>query len=102
MINELVANAIEHAFPNGGGRIEVRLVREDDEPVLIVRDNGAGFAEAQSESIGLSTAQRLVAAAGGQLTRTDADSGTSWTIRLPPTSLPGATEETTRAAPVRG
>jgi two-component sensor histidine kinase len=102
VINELVANAIEHAFPNGGGRIEVRLVREDDEPVLIVRDNGAGFAEAQSESIGLSTAQRLVAAAGGQLTRTDADSGTSWTIRLPPTTEPGATEKTTRAAPVPG
>jgi two-component sensor histidine kinase len=100
--NELVANAIEHAFANDGGSIEIRLVRENNGPVLIVRDNGAGFAELQSESVGLSVAHRLVAAAGGQLTRTDADSGTSWTIRLPPTSEPGAIEKTRRAAPVRG
>ena len=98
--NELVANAIEHAFANDAGRIEVRLVRDDDEPVLIVRDNGVGFAEMQPESIGLSVAHRLIAAAGGQLARNDADSGTSWTIRLPPTSEQGATEEPTRAASV--
>jgi len=81
--NELVANAIEHAFPAGGGRIEVRLAHEDDGPALIVCDNGAGFGDTQPESIGLSVAHRLIAAAGGELTRTESESGTSWSIKLP-------------------
>lgn len=83
VVNELVANALEHAFPKAGGRIEVRVAREEGSVVLIVADNGVGFSEAEHETVGLGVADRLVAAAGGKLSRLPASEGTRWSIRLP-------------------
>ena len=95
VVNELVANSVEHAFPEGGGRIEVRLMREHGKPVLIIADNGAGFSEAQPESIGLGVVDRLIAAAGGKLARMHAESGTRWSIMLPPSSADTTKRELT-------
>jgi two-component sensor histidine kinase len=94
VVNELVANSVEHAFPGDGGRIEVRLVREEGRPVLLVADSGAGFSEAQPESIGLGVIDRLVTGAGGKLARIDAESGTCWSIALSQPSAEAPERET--------
>jgi PAS domain S-box-containing protein len=44
IINELVSNALKHAFPVGaGGAIRIRLHPQGDRMVLAVSDNGIGF-----------------------------------------------------------
>lgn len=82
VVNELVANAIEHAFGPTGGRIEVRLARGAEGPVLTVADNGKGFAGAQPESIGLAGIGPLVSSIGGTMAL-KSERGTVWTIALP-------------------
>jgi two-component sensor histidine kinase len=60
IINELISNAMQHAFPpgSGGGEIWVELdTRADGQIVLTVRDNGSGLSPdidpARSPSLGL-------------------------------------------------
>jgi two-component sensor histidine kinase len=44
MVNELVSNALKHAFPESrGGRIHVGLVPDDGRYRLVVEDDGKGF-----------------------------------------------------------
>jgi two-component sensor histidine kinase len=70
--NELVTNAIKHAFPNReAGRIAVRLRRMDENSVaLSVTDNGAPLvthAQKFSGGIGLSLVARLADQLAGEL-----------------------------------
>jgi two-component sensor histidine kinase len=84
VVNELVANAAEHAFGAAGGRIDVRLAEAADGGVEIaVADDGAGFTEPETPSVGLSVSRRLVQQVGGTLTPSSGAGGTTWTIRLP-------------------
>jgi two-component sensor histidine kinase/DNA-binding NarL/FixJ family response regulator len=58
IVNELIANALKHGFPNGRkGSIQVCLSEKDRDTTLQVRDNGIGFPAAvdfrQSRSLGL-------------------------------------------------
>ena len=83
-INELVANAVEHAFGPQGGRIDVRLQQAAGGVEAVVADNGGGFGAPGPESIGLSVVEQLVATAGGSLSRAVPEGGgTVWTILLP-------------------
>lgn len=43
IVNEAVLNAHKHAFPCGGGRVELKLRRRGRQFELTVRDNGNGF-----------------------------------------------------------
>ncbi|HYO51870.1 PAS domain S-box protein [Archangium sp.] len=44
IVNELVSNALKHAFPNGRrGEVRVALRREGEDVILEVADNGIGF-----------------------------------------------------------
>jgi two-component sensor histidine kinase len=75
--NELVSNAIKHAFPDReAGRIAVRLRRMDENSVaLSVTDNGAPLltqAQRSSGGIGLSLVARLADQLAGEL-RVDAE-----------------------------
>ena len=86
-VNELVANAAEHAFPDSrAGHITVRLFERNGDqaacPVVSVSDDGCGFKGVRPESAGLSFVERLVRGAGGVLARSGA-SGTEWEIALP-------------------
>jgi two-component sensor histidine kinase len=66
VLNELMQNAVDHAFPEGtqGAQVSVRLHREGDHVVVEVVDNGAGLPESFSlergQGLGLSIVHALV------------------------------------------
>lgn len=84
VVNELLANAVEHAFGNGPGRLQVVLCKEGTNAFLIeIRDNGRGYGRASRDSIGLHTARRLIASIGGSLQMfSPAGHGTTWRISV--------------------
>ena len=43
LVNELVTNAVKHAFPKGEGRVLLRIERMGDQIELTVADDGAGM-----------------------------------------------------------
>lgn len=53
MLQPLVENAIYHGmeFMDGDGEIEIRAVRDGEELLLTIRDNGLGMTEEQVESL---------------------------------------------------
>ncbi|MCX9077913.1 MAG: PAS domain S-box protein, partial [Candidatus Methanoperedens sp.] len=96
IINELVSNALKHAFPDGrSGQIVIEFRASSDKSlVLMVRDNGVGFPEGlnvfKTESLGL----QLVTSLAGQLNATiglKQEGGTSFEIRFVVVE-PGANE----------
>jgi len=64
VLTELVQNAVEHAFPAGAGRIDVRVQRRESRLALVVADDGRGLPEgfvlATSTSLGLQIVRTLV------------------------------------------
>jgi two-component system, sensor histidine kinase PdtaS len=64
VLTELVQNAVEHGFPTGSGRIDVRVERSDDRLEVRVEDDGRGLPEgfdlAASPRLGLSIVRTLV------------------------------------------
>jgi two-component sensor histidine kinase len=68
ILNELMQNAVDHAFPREGdrreGNVRVHLAREDNEVVVDVVDDGVGLPERfsleSSKGLGLSIVQALV------------------------------------------
>lgn len=85
VINELVANALEHAFEKPPGRIRISAAPDDSGGMTIrVEDNGRGFQGTAPESVGLAVARRLTSWIGGALSLASAPSGgTTWTISIP-------------------
>jgi len=85
IINELVSNALEHAFPDGRvGEIRVRLVALDPSRFeLIVEDDGVGlppgFDVDGSETLGLQLVGLLVKQLDGTI-RAEANGGTRFEI----------------------
>lgn len=85
IINELVTNALQHAFlPGQRGEIIVKLERAEDKRfILTVKDNGRGlpadFDLNHSESLGLEIVKILVNQLGGSLRVTTAP-GTEFQI----------------------
>jgi PAS domain S-box-containing protein len=72
ILNELISNALKHAFPNGrAGSIRVELRQQpDDQIVLIVSDNGIGIplSDTPSGSLGLELVNLLAEQLSGSLT----------------------------------
>ena len=71
IVNELVTNAIKHAFPEGVGAIEVTYELAEGRGRLVVADDGRGLPTSYESSGGVG--RRLISAlakqAGGKLTR---------------------------------
>jgi two-component sensor histidine kinase/PAS domain-containing protein len=70
ILNELLVNAIRHAWPDGGpGKIEVGMSRRDGRWLLRVADDGQGFPEPVDilhvSSLGLRIVRLLAEQAGG-------------------------------------
>jgi two-component sensor histidine kinase len=84
VLNELVSNALKHAFPNGRkGSISVRLVAEEGRVELAVRDDGVGLPDPlPSGTLGLKLVRVLVEQLGGTVAFESA-SGTTVRVRFP-------------------
>lgn len=87
IVNELVTNALKHAFPHGSGSIRVSFDVEGDQGVLAVANDGCGVAAA-SPRPGGGLGSRLLAALSDQLAGTltrDAahQPGTRHVVRFP-------------------
>jgi PAS domain S-box-containing protein len=87
LINELVSNALKHAFPEGRkGKVTVALDCIENDYRLIVSDDGVGFAAkteiGKSNSLGLKLVASLTDQLGGQLELCHAV-GTKFTITFP-------------------
>ena len=85
LVNELVTNALKHAFPGGrSGTITVRLEAAGDGARLTVGDDGAGMtAPAREGGLGQSLVGMLVRQIGGGETTATGPGGTARTIDIP-------------------
>jgi PAS domain S-box-containing protein len=87
IVNELVTNALKHAFPSGGpGRIIIELHRSENKIELRVSDDGAGFParaeSSESEGLGLGIVHMMTAQLKGEIERSGGP-GTTFVIRAP-------------------
>jgi two-component sensor histidine kinase/FixJ family two-component response regulator len=86
VVNELLSNALKHAFPDGRrGRVEVRVTREGTGgATLVVQDDGVG-AGAVSEKDSWSGGKILQAVVGQLKAKMDvrSENGTIVTVRVP-------------------
>jgi two-component system, sensor histidine kinase PdtaS len=86
IVNELLANALKHAFPNGRrGTIAVRLRRLDGGACeLTLRDNGVGMPDAEAGgggTLGMQLVRALLQQIGGEL-QIHVDGGTEIVLRF--------------------
>lgn len=87
MVNELVTNAIRHAFPDQrSGTIDVSLAREGDGIRISVADNGVGVPPgldpAATSTLGLTLSSMLAAQIGGALEMVSTPDGTTFSVRF--------------------
>jgi len=90
ILNELITNAVKHAFPNGrGGEIQIALACSGSDLItLTVADNGIGStatgASQESTSLGLRIVDILRRQLDGEVQReTGPETGLSVTIKFP-------------------
>jgi two-component sensor histidine kinase len=91
VLNELMQNAVDHAFPSANGRVEgnvwIRLDRVDDDIVVEVRDDGLGlpdrFSLSAGRGLGLSIVEALVTSELGGSIEMTGERGTTVTVRVP-------------------
>jgi len=86
IVNELVSNALKHAFRGRqGGTVTIRLQRDEADFLLTVRDDGVGLAgdidPAVTETLGLQLVTTLTRQLGGKLS-VFRDEGTRFEIRF--------------------
>ena len=86
IVNELVTNAIKHAFPpDATGDIQVRFGCEHgDVCELVVSDNGTGIepGKEMSDSLGMELVESLVGQLGGKMA-VSSNGGSSFSITFP-------------------
>ena len=87
IVNELVSNALEHAFPGDrSGTVRVALTRTNGAARLVVEDDGVGAPDPAaietSDTLGLKLVRGLVQQLGGDLTVT-VPAGLRFTITFP-------------------
>lgn len=85
VINELLLNALEHAFTEQKrGKIEISLGQSVRESIVLVRDNGRGLPKSYQMGLGLEIAQTLVAEdLHGRLKFNQPEKGTEVSVRFP-------------------
>ncbi len=93
---EAIANAVKHS---GASEIDVRGRRQDEDLVVVVRDNGAGGV--RLEGTGIRGITDRAEAVGGTLSvRSEPGAGTEITVTIPSATI-GLIDEARRGVPVR-
>lgn len=98
LVNELTTNAIKHAFPNGSGRIMLRVEQVGDQIEFIVSDDGVGMKDKDlvksPEKRGSDYVAIFVRQLGGTIVPSkQAPIGTTIRIRLPLLLVPSGGAE---------
>jgi two-component sensor histidine kinase len=84
IINELVTNAIKHAFPNHrAGRIRVVFETHEDHWCLTVEDDGSGFDDRCNAGMGQDLVKGLSRQLGGDLRVKSTKSGSTFRLSIP-------------------
>ncbi|TPW31380.1 PAS domain-containing protein [Pararhizobium mangrovi] len=86
LLNEIITNAMQHAFAeDAGGTIAVRTSQDGENCILAIEDNGKGFESGTvwEHSFGRRLIDSLVRQIGGYLEWSDAKPGTRATITFP-------------------
>jgi len=83
IVNELVTNAVKHAFGRDGGRISIGFTPEIAEGVLTVGDNGRGLQAPRPGSSGAGLIESLTRQIGGRLAINSSENGTLVTVHFP-------------------
>ncbi len=86
IVNELVSNALKHAFPEGrSGIVKISLREKDDALYLDVSDNGIGFEESTENIMNKSFGYKLINTFRSQLDADlilDGSDGTSVSLKI--------------------
>lgn len=84
IVNELVTNALKHAFPSDSdGIVVVSLRREQRILSLVVKDNGIGCPVVKTEGVGSRLMRLFVQQLGATISWTDAEPGCSVRCLIP-------------------
>jgi PAS domain S-box-containing protein len=87
VINEVVTNAVKHAYADGRpGRVRVEARRDGDRAIITVADDGPGMplpSSGGSDGLGSRLIRRLSRQVGAETAWSDASPGTRVTISLP-------------------
>ena len=85
IVNELVTNALKHAFPEGrAGIVRVEFtIAPGGEARLCVRDDGVGMGPTRPGSSGTELVRRLVDQVGGKMARAEQARGTGFCVFFP-------------------
>lgn len=86
VVNELIGNAVKHAFPEGaGGTVAVRLRQADGTAEIVVADDGVGFPrpEADLRGFGLTIAHLMCRQLGAELVFQRVQPGVCAVVTLP-------------------
>jgi len=80
IVNEIITNAVKHAFPNGNGTINVRLRKRAARIHLAVWDDGQGIRKDNSRKsgIGMRIVSDLVKQLRGELRKRTGERGTAF------------------------
>jgi two-component sensor histidine kinase len=74
IVNELVTNAVQHAYPKGGtGTIHVLLAKDEDHYHVEVRDSGSGFPAEIRKSLGMTLVEMLSRQINATVERSDGE-----------------------------
>jgi two-component sensor histidine kinase len=88
-VNELVVNALRHAFPGGRcGAVRVTIARNGGQLRIVVADNGVGLPDGYQGGIGfgMKLVRMMTAKVGGTLL-VDSNAGARFTLTVPMASL---------------
>ena len=84
ILNELVSNALKHAFPIGHGEILLELEEKEGQVQIVVQDNGCGFPSKGKvrRGLGLELVEMLTEQLDGHISRTNGadNTGTRYLI----------------------
>jgi two-component sensor histidine kinase len=84
IVNELVTNAIKHAFPDSrAGHVRVSFVACDQQSCLAVEDDGVGFDDRRNVGMGEDLVRGLSRQLGGDLRINSTRSGSAFHLRIP-------------------
>jgi PAS domain S-box-containing protein len=89
LVNELVTNAIKHAYPSGGGRVDVSINATDDVISLTVSDEGVGLPDdfnphqSSGKSLGMRVVKGLVRQLHAEFFVARAAPGTALITKIP-------------------